>query len=148
MRVKSKLGKKKETTCIVITGNKNGIIGLGRGKSAFGSGALRLAKSTAAKRLLYIDLHENRTLFHNFYQEYYYTRIYAQSKPAGYGIKAHRILRSICELAGIKDIHVNVYGSLNTLNMCKVFINGLLKQVCWNKFECLIICNQTLHFKE
>ena len=128
-KITSALGKKKQSLSIVITGNKNGVIGIGRAKGANSQAAIRLAKVNAAKRLLKIDLFENRTLFHNFYQEYYYTKIHAEKKPAGYGIKAHRIIHTICTLLGIKDIHVRLVGSNNVLNVCKAFINGLLKQV-------------------
>jgi len=128
-KMTSALGKKKQSLCIVVTGNKNGVIGLGRAVGANSRAAIRLAKLNAAKRLIKIDLHENRTLFHNFYQEYCYTKLHADKRPAGYGVKAHRIITTMCTLLGIKDIHVRLVGSNNVSNVCKAFISGLLKQV-------------------
>jgi small subunit ribosomal protein S5 len=127
--VTSILGKKRTSSCFVVTGNGKGVIGFGSGKGSFSSAAIRLAKTNASKRLLKIDLFEDRTLFHNFYQEYYYTKIYAERKPAGYGLKCHRVIKLICELLGLKDIHVKMDGSMNVRNMAKAFLNGLLKQV-------------------
>ncbi len=127
--VTSILGKKRRLSCVAVTGNKNGIIGLGAGKGALGAAALRLAKKHAAQRLIHIDRYEDRTIYHNFYKEFYYTKLYAQQMPAGYGLHCHRIIKVICELAGIKDIYVKIEGSKNPLNIAKCFIDGLTSQV-------------------
>lgn len=126
---KSILGKKKVISCFVITGNGAGIIGYGKGKGSTAAGAIRLAKVKASQRLLYINLYENRTLFHNFYEEYYFTKIYAEKMPAGYGLVCHRIIKKLCELVGVKDVYAKVEGSTNPKNIVKAFIGGLLNQV-------------------
>lgn len=83
----------------------------------------------ASQNLLKFDLYEDRTLFHNFYEEYYHSKLYAEKMPKGYGIVANRIIKKICELIGIKDIYVKVEGSNNPKNVTKAFISGLLNQV-------------------
>ena len=99
------------------------------GKGPTAQGAMKLAKAHASQRLLYVDRYEDRTLFHNFYEEFYHTKIYAEKVPAGYGLKCHRIIKKICELVGIKDIYVKVEGSRNSKNVTKAFLSGLLNQV-------------------
>jgi len=49
--------------------------------------------------------------------------------PAGYGLKCHRIIRSICEMIGIKDVYAKVEGSRNPKNIAKAFMSGLLNTV-------------------
>ena len=127
--MKSILGKKKTLHAFVITGNGKGIIGYGMGKAPLGNGALRIAKIKASQNLLKFDLYENRTLFHNFYEEYYHTKVYAEKMPKGYGVTAHRVIKKICDLIGIKDIYVKVEGSSNPMNVTKAFLSGLLNQV-------------------
>jgi small subunit ribosomal protein S5 len=121
-------GKKKLITCFSITGNGKGIIGYGTGKGSNGPSALKLSKLHASQRLLQIDFYEDRTLFHNFYEDFCFTKLYAEKKAKGYGIKCHRIIKKICQLVGIKDIYVKSEGSHNSQNMVKAFINGLLNQ--------------------
>jgi len=123
---KSILGKKKQAQSFVVTGNKDGIIGYGLGKSALTGGAMRLAKSHASHRLLHIERYEDRTIFHNFYEEFYFTKVYAEKMPAGHGLKCHRIIKLVCELVGIKDLYAKVEGSRNPKNIVKAFISGLL----------------------
>lgn len=125
---KSILGKKKTVSCFAITGNHNGIVGYGTGKGPMAGGAIKLAKAHASQRLLHIERYEERTLFHNFYEEYYHTKVYAEKKPKGYGLVCHRIVRKLCELIGIKDIYVKVEGSRNAQNITKAFLSGLLSQ--------------------
>ncbi len=122
------LGKKRQQSCVIITGNRNGVIGLGKGKGPKGAAAIRLAKKAASERLIFVNRYEDRTLFHNFYKEFFFTKIYAQQAPAGYGLRCHRIIKVICELVGIKDIYAKVDGSTNPTNVAKCFIDGLLSQ--------------------
>ncbi len=35
-------------------------------------------------------------------------RLFVEQRPYGYGIAAHRGIKAICELAGIKDIYCKV----------------------------------------
>lgn len=123
---KSILGKKKQCSVFVVTGNRNGVVGYGFGKGPMSGGAIRLARIHASQRLLYINRYEDRTLFHNFYEEFYFTKVYAEKMPAGYGLKCHRIIKLICELVGIKDLYAKVEGSRNAKNIAKAFISGLL----------------------
>lgn len=126
--MKSILGKKKTISCFAITGNRNGIIGYGTGKGPTARGALNLARAHASQRLLAISRYEDRTLFHDFYEEYYHTKVYAEKKPKGFGLVCHRLIKQICLLIGIKDIYVKVEGSRNEANMVKAFLSGLLNQ--------------------
>jgi small subunit ribosomal protein S5 len=87
-----------------------------------------MAKSHASQRLLYINRYEDRTLFHNFYEEYYYTKVFAEKKASGYGLVCHRVIKKICDLAGIKDVYAKVEGSQNPRNVAKAFIGGLINQ--------------------
>ena len=135
---KSILGKKKTGSCFVFTGNRNGVFGCGLGKSSSMQGATRLAKTHASQRLLYMDRYEDRTIYHDFYQEYYFTKVYAEKKPAGYGLVCHRIIKKMCELIGIKDLYVKVEGSRNKQNMVKAFMTGLLTQVRRSQFSLYI----------
>lgn len=123
---KSILGKKKQASVFVVTGNGDGIFGYGFGKSPGAAGAMRLAKIHASQRLLHVDRYEDRTLFHNFYEEFYFTKVYAEKMPAGYGLNCHRIIKTICQLIGIKDLYAKVEGSRNPKNIAKAFMSGLL----------------------
>jgi len=88
-----------------------------------------LAKARASQRLLYFERFEDRTLFHNFYEEFYFTKIYAEKMPPGYGLVCHRVIKKICELVGIKDLYAKIEGSRNPKNITKAFLSGLLNQV-------------------
>ncbi len=88
-----------------------------------------MAKLHASTRLLYFNRYEDRTLFHNFYEEYYFTKLYAEKKPKGYGLVCHRVIKKICELVGIKDLYCKLEGSRNHKNITKAFLSGLLNQV-------------------
>ena len=152
---KSKLGKKKTIGCFVITGNRKGILGnsprfasrngadrthrvccfsgYGLGKSSLSSSAIAQAKAIASKNLLHFNFYENRTLLHNFYEEYSYTEIYAEKVPEGHGLKCHRVIKRICQLVGIKDLYAKVEGSRNPMNITKAFICGLLNQQSYSE---------------
>lgn len=123
------LGRKTFFSAFVATGNKNGLVGFGLGKSMLGKSAIKVAKNKAGQRLVHVPLYENRTVYHNMYSRLCNTRVFIHPKHKGYGLKCHRVIRALCQLIGIEDLHCKVEGSTkNVQNLTKAFINALVAQ--------------------
>lgn len=122
------LGRKRQISCFVVTGNGQGLAGFGLGKSLEGKTALKTAKNRAGQRLMYIERYNNHTICHDFASQFGKTKIIVKKKPEGYGLVCHRAIKSICEMIGIKDLHAKVEGSTNLQHIVKAFFVGLLQQ--------------------
>lgn len=123
------LGRKQRFSAFVVTGNKNGLAGFALAKSATGKDAIRKAKNKAAKRLHFVERHKDHTVLHNIYCNYYATKIMVKKVQPGYGLVCHRVLKTICEVIGIKDLHAKVDShSKNPQALTKAFFAGLLSQ--------------------
>ena len=124
-------GRVRSLRMMMVTGNKNGTAGFALSRAAFGRGpqVFQKAVNRAGLKLCHIPRYENRTVYHDFFTNFGHTRIMVQQKPPGYGIRAHRLIVSICELIGIKDLYAKVEGGhINYNHMCKAFFLGLLRQ--------------------
>lgn len=89
----------------------------------------------ASRQLLSIPICDGHTIFHDFYEPYYFTKVRCEKRPPGYGLRCHRIIALICRLIGIKDMYAKVDGAINAQNITKAFIRGLLKQVSYNRLK-------------
>lgn len=126
--MRGNLGRFRRHSSFVITGNGNGIVGFAMGKSTDPKAALRKAKKRAAQKLMNINLCDNRTVYHDFFCQFGDTKIYVSKKPPGYGIKTHRVIKTICQLTGIKDLHAKIEGATGVGHIVKAFFLGLLQQ--------------------
>lgn len=122
------LGRKRRFSILAVTGNKNGIAGFALVKLPDARAAIRKGKNRAAQSLRFIERFEEHTVCHDFFTRFGPVKLYVSKKPKGYGLNCHRVLRSICEVAGIKDIKVEREGSKCVLSMVKAFFLGLQKQ--------------------
>ncbi|CAF1608648.1 unnamed protein product [Rotaria sp. Silwood1] len=127
-RTIGKIGRKKFTSAFVAVGNGKGLVGYGKALTQDAQHSLQKAKLTASKQLLYIPICDGHTIFHDFYEAYYFTKIRCEKRPPGYGLRCHRIIALLCRLIGIKDIYAKIDGAINSQNITKAFIRGLLKQ--------------------
>ena len=117
-------------SCLAAMGNGNGIFGVGFGKAKDRRTAIKAAVNSASKRLIKIDLCENRTVYHNFRAESNKTRMLVFRKPENYGLTCHRVLSRVCKMIGIKDLRVKVENNAkNTHCLVLGFLDGLLKMV-------------------
>lgn len=124
-----RLGRVRRMHALVVTGNGNGLAGFNLCLSKDGKGALRQARNKAGQSLVYVPRFEDRTVLHDFFSRYYFTTVFVEKKPEGYGIKAHRVVKAICEAFGIKDIDVRIMGAKsNQVNITKAFFLGLMNQ--------------------
>jgi len=124
------LGRVRRTSALMVTGNGNGTFGftLTAGKYGGNMKTFKSATNKAGLRLINIERYEDRTVFHDFFTQYANTRIYVEQRPPGTGVIAHRGIRAICELAGIKDLYAKLEGSNHIQSITKAFVLGLLRQ--------------------
>ena len=130
MKMTGKFGRVRGIRLMMVTGNKNGTVGYTVTQEAFGRGmhVYQKAANRAGLRLFTVPRYENRTVYHDFFSNFGQTRVMVLQKPQGYGVKAHRVITSVCELVGIKDLAVKVEGRINYGHILKAFLLGLLRQ--------------------
>lgn len=125
-------GRTRTHATFVVTGNGKGIAGFGAGKSNDPKSAIRLAKKHAADKLMHFQLY-GRTIYHDFFTQFGPTKIYVYQMPEGYGIHSHRVIKTLCQLIGIKDLRAKVEGSTHPVQIVKAFLIGLLQQKTYNQ---------------
>lgn len=126
--MKGNLGRKRRLSCMVVTGNGNGLAGFGVGKSIERPAVLRKAKNRAGQKLIHVDLCNGHTLYHDTFSQFGKTKIFIKQMPEGSGLVCHRAIATICKVLGIKDLYAKVEGSTNLQHVVKAFFHALLKQ--------------------
>jgi len=125
------MGRVRRNSILMVTGNGAGAVGftLSPGKYGQNVQGFRRAVNKAGLRLVNVERYEERTVYHDFFTQYGKTRIFVKQQPPGTGVIAHRVIRAICEMAGIKDLYAVVEGSKkNVQHITKAFFLGLLRQ--------------------
>lgn len=129
MNMTGVLGRTKRIHGLVVTGNGNGLAGFSTAVGKDAKGVIRHARNRAGQNLISIERWDNHTVMHDFFSRYYFTTVFVYRKPKGYGIRAHRVIKAICEAFGITDLHAKVEGSQNNvINLTKAFFLGLMNQ--------------------
>ncbi|RZF45003.1 hypothetical protein LSTR_LSTR001964 [Laodelphax striatellus] len=122
------LGRTRRQSAFVVTGNKQGLCGIGLAKAIDPKAAMKTAKNKAAQNLLFVERYEGHTVIHDFFTQFGHTKIFVTKMPEGYGLVCHRAIRTVCEVIGITDLYAKVEGSTNVKNVVKAFLIGLMKQ--------------------
>lgn len=116
-------GKRIRFRALVIMGNRNGKVGIGIGKAAEVVDAVNKASKIAEKEMIEVPIIEG-TIPHRL--EIYSGSAHIILKPAtgGTSIVAGGAVRTICELAGIKNIVGKILGTANKINNAKATIEA------------------------
>lgn len=118
-------GKKLSFRVILIIGDKRQKVALGVGKAKDISSAIEKASYNARKKILTVILTKKKTIPTVSFATYGASRICLRPMPTGVGIIAGGALRTILELAGIKDASAKQFGSVNILNNAKAALLAL-----------------------
>lgn len=113
-------------SALVVVGDGNGHVGAGLGKAGEVPEAIRKGKEAAIKNLVEIPRDENNSIPHDFYGKFGSASVLLKRAPEGTGIIAGGPVRSVVELAGIKNIRTKSLGSNNKTNVVLATIEGLL----------------------
>ena len=118
-------GRNMKFTALVVVGDGAGHVGAGLGKATEIPDAIRKGKEDATKNLIEVALDENNSVAHDHIGKFGSAEVLLKKSPEGTGIIAGGPARSVCELAGIKNIRTKSLGSNNKQNVVIATINGL-----------------------
>lgn len=119
-------GRNMRFTALVVVGDKNGHVGVGLGKATEIPEAIRKGKEDAIKKLVEVPIDENGSVPHDLTGKFGSASVLIKRAPEGTGIIAGGPVRSVVELAGIKNIRTKSLGSNNKTNVVLATIEGLL----------------------
>lgn len=127
-------GRKFSFSALILVGDNKGKIGYGFAKANEVSDAIRKA-TELAKRDSFTFIMDKTTIPHDIIEEWDGATILLKPAKEGTGVVAGSKIRSVLELAGIKDIVAKSLGSNNPLNLVRATANALKK--LRDKKQCL-----------
>ena len=118
-------GRNMRFTALVVVGDGNGHVGAGLGKAAEIPEAIRKGKEDAIKKLITVELDNNRSITHDFIGKFGGASVLLRRAPEGTGIIAGGPARIVLEMAGIKNIRTKSLGSNNKQNVVLATMDAL-----------------------
>ena len=117
-------GRIARQTAIMVVGDENGHVGYGLGKASEYPEAIRKGIEDAKKNIIEVSL-KGTTIPHEVIGEYGAARVLLKPAAPGTGVIAGGTVRSVVQLAGIKDIRAKCIRSSNPSNVVKATFEGL-----------------------
>lgn len=122
----TKGGKRFSFAAFVISGDKQGKVGLGLGKSREVSMAIAKATNRARKKMIEVA-RRGSTIPYESLGKHGATRVVVRPASKGTGNIAGGAVRAIMDAAGVEDVLTKSMGSSNGINVAKATMNALAK---------------------
>ena len=113
-------GRNMRFTALVVVGDGNGL-----GKATVIPEAIRKGKEDAMKNLITVAMDEHNSITDDYTGKFGGASVLLKRAPEGTGVIAGGPARSVCELAGIKNIRTKSLGSNNKQNVVLATIDAL-----------------------
>lgn len=118
-------GRRFSFSALVVTGDKKGNVGLGLGKAAEVSEAIKKGGEMAKRAMVGVSL-VGVTIPHEVFCAFDGAKVLLRPASPGTGIIAGKTVRAIVESAGVKDVLSKSLGSQNAANVAKATLKALL----------------------
>ncbi len=110
----------------VVIGNRRGKVGVGVAKGSDVRQAVEKAVYQAKKHILVVPLTQTGSVPHEVTAKFSSARVFIKPAPEGAGIIAGGAVRSVCDLAGIRNVSSKIISrSSNKLNNARAAIEAL-----------------------
>lgn len=124
----TKGGRQLRFAATAVVGDRKGRVGIGSGKAAEVPTAIKKAVAAATKNVTRVAIVNGITIPHEAIGTRGASRVLLKPAPKGTGVKAGGPVRTVLELAGVKDILSKSLGSSTKINMAHATLNALKQQ--------------------
>jgi small subunit ribosomal protein S5 len=121
----TKGGKKLSFRAIVVIGDENGQVGIGVAKADDVVNAFKKAKTDGRKNLIKVPITKSLSIPHRVLGKFGACEVIMRPSIEGSGVIAGGAVRTVLEVAGIKNVIAKQLGSDNLLNNANATISGL-----------------------
>ena len=121
----TKGGKKMSFRAVVVIGDENGQVGVGVAKADDVVNAFKKAKTDGRKHLIKIPITKSLSIPHRVTGDFGACKIIMRPSIEGSGVIAGGAVRTVLEVAGIKNVIAKQLGSDNLLNNARASICAL-----------------------
>lgn len=111
---KTKGGNKMRFAALMVIGNRKGQVGVGLGKAADVSTAMKKGVHAASKQLFTVPM-KGTTIPHEVRVKFGASRILLKPAPEGSGVIAGGSIRAVVEAAGVRDVVGKILGTNNKI---------------------------------
>ncbi|MCU0550838.1 MAG: 30S ribosomal protein S5 [Leptolyngbya sp. Prado105] len=118
-------GKKLSFRAIVVVGNEKGQVGVGVGKASDVIGAVKKGVADGKKHLVEVPLTKANSIPHPSTASGGGAKVMMRPAAPGTGVIAGGAVRTVLELAGVKNILAKQLGSGNPLNNARAAVSAL-----------------------
>eukprot|EP00890_Picochlorum_soloecismus_P005713 jgi/Picsp_1/6142/NSC_03496-R1_30s ribosomal protein s5 len=118
-------GKQLRFRAVVVVGNENGTVGVGCASAKEVVTAVQKAAVDAKRNLVTVPLSKSSSFPHRFDGVFGAARVMLRPAAEGTGVIAGGAVRTVLELAGVKNGFGKQLGSDNPLNNAKATVEGL-----------------------
>jgi small subunit ribosomal protein S5 len=118
-------GKKLSFRAIVVVGNERGQVGVGVGKASDVIGAVKKGVADGRKHVIDVPLTKSNSIPHPTTGAGGGAKVMIRPAAPGTGVIAGGAVRTVLELAGVRNILAKQLGSGNPLNNARAVVNAL-----------------------
>lgn len=122
----TKGGKRFSFSALVVSGNKDGKVGIALGKSREVSAAIAKATNKARKQMITVAL-RGATIPYDVHGSHGASKVIIRSASKGTGVIAGGAMRAVMDALGVKDVLAKSLGSGTRKNVVKATFNALAK---------------------
>ncbi len=124
----TKGGRQLRFAATAVVGDRNGRVGIGSGKAAEVPTAIKKAVAAATKNVTRVAIVDGNTIPHEAIGVRGASKVLLKPAVKGTGVKAGGPVRTVLELAGVKDILSKSLGSSTKINMAYATLDALKQQ--------------------
>lgn len=118
-------GKKLSFRAVVVIGDEQGKVGVGVGKAGDVITAVKKGATDGRKNVIKVPLTSSNSIPHKIDGRFGAAKLILRPSAPGSGVIAGGSVRTVLELAGVKNILSKQLGSNNLLNNARATIDGL-----------------------
>jgi small subunit ribosomal protein S5 len=119
-------GRRFHFSALVVSGNRDGIVGFGFAKANDVPSAMDKATRAAHRNLIRTKVKDG-TIPHEVHGRFGGARVVLIPAVPGTGTKAGACVRAVVELAGVRNLLSKSFGTSNPINLVKATFNALGK---------------------